>query len=94
MLWCEENEYSIYGQLFFTPLSKALRLLLHLGETLPVNETLYEMDLGLLFIAFVYAYVLMTWTYGVGAATGLFVPSLIFGAVGGRLVGRWGSAVF
>ena len=29
---CPEHKYNIAGQLFFTPLSEALKLLLHLGE--------------------------------------------------------------
>jgi len=33
-------------------------------------------------------YALMTWTYGIGAPTGLFVPSLAVGAAGGQIVGR------
>ena len=31
-LYCPEGQYSRYGQLFFTPLSKSLKLLVHLGE--------------------------------------------------------------
>ena len=30
----------------------------------------------------------MCWTNGVGASTGMFVPSLAVGAAGGRLAGR------
>jgi len=37
---------------------------------------------------FLFMYALMTWTYGIGAPTGLFVPSLAVGAAGGQIVGR------
>eukprot|EP00210_Caulerpa_lentillifera_P000973 g938.t1 len=87
-LYCEEGEYSVYGQIFFAPLSQALRLVIHLGEALPGNLEMYQLDIGLLFILFFYTYCLMILTYGIGAATGLFVPSLMVGATFGRLVGR------
>ncbi|GMH42780.1 hypothetical protein BSKO_10699 [Bryopsis sp. KO-2023] len=87
-LWCEDDHYSIYGQIFFTPLTSALRLLMHLGESVPDNHPEWEFTMALICITFVYSYVLMTWTYGVGAATGLFVPSMVVGASGGRIVGR------
>jgi hypothetical protein len=33
-------------------------------------------------------FALMTWTYGIGAPTGLFVPSLAVGGAMGQIVGR------
>lgn len=33
-------------------------------------------------------YLLMIWTNGVGASTGMFVPALAIGATGGRMFGR------
>lgn len=35
----------------------------------------------------------MTWTYGIGAASGLFVPCLAAGASAGRLAGQLATAV-
>lgn len=90
-LFCEAGMYSVYGQLFFTPLSQALRLVIHLGITFPPEHDLFEFNYGLLVLFFLFVYFIMTWTYGVGAATGLFVPSLTVGATGGRIVGRCGS---
>lgn len=87
-LFCEEGKYSLYGQLFFSPLSQALRLVLHLGEPFPLDHRIYRFEAGTLVLFFLFVYCLMTWTYGVGAATGLFVPSLTVGAAAGRIVGR------
>ncbi|GMH33746.1 hypothetical protein BSKO_01580 [Bryopsis sp. KO-2023] len=88
-MYCEDNKYSIYGQLFFSPLSQALRLVMHLGEPFPLDHPLYQFNSFLLIVFFFFVYGLMVWTYGVGAATGLFVPSLTVGAAGGRIVGRF-----
>eukprot|EP00803_Ostreobium_quekettii_P009999 evm.model.scf_3183.3 EVM.evm.TU.scf_3183.3 scf_3183:12151-15815(-) len=87
-LWCEDGEYSILGQLFYAPISQALRLIIHLGEPNPMKDPIYELPLLSLTCYFLFAYMLMVWTYGVGAATGLFVPSLTTGACMGRLTGR------
>eukprot|EP00884_Botryococcus_braunii_P006609 jgi/Botrbrau1/1594/Bobra.0185s0013.2 len=88
-LWCPEGTYSIFGQVFFTPLSQALRLIVHLGEPLP-EERLdnYGFNFGTLFLLFLSSYGLMIWTNGVGASTGMFVPALAVGATGGRIMGQ------
>lgn len=70
-------------QVFFTPLSQALRLMIHLGEPLPearLNE--FHFDFSVLGLFFLLPYVLMMWTNGVGASTGMFVPALAVGATG------------
>ena len=91
-LFCDEGEYSSYGQLFFAPLADSLKLLIHLGEVYEQNgsdetrQHLFTMDALITYFLFMYA--LMTWTYGIGAPTGLFVPSLAVGAAGGQIVGR------
>ncbi len=41
-----------------------------------------------LFLAFILTYCFIPSTYGAGAASGIFVPTLLAGAAGGRLVGR------
>ncbi|CAD7699480.1 unnamed protein product, partial [Ostreobium quekettii] len=87
-LWCPKDHYSLWGQFFFTPLTEALRLVFHMGEPFPDAHPQWEFESSSLFILFAYTFGLMTWTYGVGAATGLFVPSLTVGATSGRLVGR------
>ena len=90
-LWCKEGSYNIFGQLFFVPLAEALRIIFHLGETLPGG---YTFPIETLLVFFGVVYFLMTWTYGVGAATGLFVPSLAVGAALGRAYGRLIAVIF
>ena len=49
-LFCDEGEYSSYGQLFFAPLADSLKLLIHLGEVYEQNgsdetrQHLFTMD--------------------------------------------------
>jgi chloride channel 7 len=98
-LYCPEGEYSLYGQLFFTPLAKSLKLLLHLGEVgegaaeAASGERQHMFDLDALFIYFFTMYGFMIWTYGIGAPTGLFVPSLAAGAALGQIFGRGVSSI-
>ncbi len=68
-------------QVFFTPLSQSLRLIIHLGEPLP-EGTDFLFDFGALTCLFLFSFTLMMWTNGVGASTGMFVPALAVGAVG------------
>jgi chloride channel 7 len=93
-MYCPEGKYSSYGQLFYVPLSESFKFLLHLGEVGEVaadHEYLFAMDALVLY--FIIMYGLMTWTYGIGAPTGLFVPSLAVGGAMGQIVGRTVSAV-
>lgn len=69
--------------MFFTPLSQALRLIIHLGEPLPEDRPSFLFDYGALLLFWASSYSLMMWTNGVGASTGMFVPCLAVGAVGG-----------
>ena len=72
---------SCHLQVFFTPLSQSLRLIIHLGEPLP-EGTDFLFDFGALTCLFLFSFTLMMWTNGVGASTGMFVPALAVGAVG------------
>lgn len=75
--------------MFFTPLSQALRLIVHLGEPLPeVRQDIYGFSFGTLFVFFLASYGFMICTNGVGASTGMFVPALAVGATGGRIMGQ------
>jgi chloride channel 7 len=88
-MYCPEGYYSSYGQLFFVPLSQSLKFLLHLGEVGEngqSHEFLFRFD-ALVFY-FLAMFSLMTITYGIGAPTGLFVPSLSVGAAMGQICGR------
>ncbi len=70
-------------QIFFTPMSQALRLIIHLGEPLKEEDLAeFTFDLGTLITFFIVSFSLMTLTNGVGASTGMFVPSLAVGAAG------------
>lgn len=88
-LWCPNGTYSAHGQLFLVPLSQALRLVMHLGEPLPEARPAWEFPLGATLPFFILCFCMMCWTNGVGASTGMFVPSLAVGAAGGRLAGRF-----
>lgn len=87
---CPEGTYSTNGQLFASPLSHSLKYLIHLGEVAKTSEDegVHTFHVGSLFTFFVLMFLLMTWTYGIGAPAGLFVPSLAVGAAFGQLVGR------
>ena len=88
-MYCVEGYYSSYGQLFFVPLSQSFKFLLHLGEVGEngqAHEFLFRFDLLLFY--FLAMFSLMTITYGVGAPTGLFVPSLAVGSAMGQICGR------
>ncbi|KAK9790124.1 hypothetical protein WJX73_008199 [Symbiochloris irregularis] len=88
-LWCANGSYSVYGQVFFTPLSQALRLIMHLGEPLDDDRlNLFQFNYGSIILFFLLTYMLMIATNGVGASTGMFVPALAVGAAGGRLSGQ------
>lgn len=85
-LWCPPGTFSRWGQLFYQPLAEALKIIIHIGED--SSQIQYFFNWLTLFMYFVVAFTLMIVTYGVGAATGLFVPSLVVGAAAGRLFGK------
>ena len=87
---CPEGTYSTNGQPFASPPSHSLKYLIHLGEVAKTSEDegVHTFHVGSLFTFFVLMFLLMTWTYGIGAPAGLFVPSLAVGAAFGQLVGR------
>ena len=88
-LWCPPGRYSAHGQLFFTPLSQALRLIIHLGEPLPEGrQDSFGLHPGALALFGLACLAAMCVTNGVGASTGMFVPALAVGAAGGRLAGQ------
>ena len=88
-LYCPDGQYSVYGQLFYNPLATSFKFLLHLGEVGEFGvDSAHPFPISALFWYFILTFSLMTVTYGVGAPTGLFVPSLAVGASFGQLVGR------
>ena len=75
---CARDEFNPRGQLFFTPLIQAMRMIIHLGETVP--ETLnpdgsptavYRISAGTLLLWAVVVFALMLLTFGIGAASGV-----------------------
>lgn len=73
-LWCPDGQYSSYGQLFFTPMTEALRIIMHMGEPLPEQQT-YEFSIGPLIAFFSLTYLFMMYTNGVGASTGAYTDA-------------------
>ena len=73
---------AVSSQVFFTPLSQALRLIVHLGEPLAKQTTPYQFDFAVIILFFLLSFVLMVCTNGIGASTGMFVPALAVGAAG------------
>ena len=69
--------------MFFTPLSQALRLIVHLGEPLPEDQlSNFQFSFVSVLLFFLSSFALMVCTNGVGASTGMFVPALAVGAAG------------
>lgn len=88
-LYCPDGQYSVYGQLFYNPLATSFKFLLHLGEVGEFGgDSAHPFPIGALIWYFLLTFCLMTVTYGIGAPTGLFVPSLAVGASFGQLCGR------
>ncbi|KAM4703252.1 H(+)/Cl(-) exchange transporter 6 isoform 2-T2 [Rhinophrynus dorsalis] len=75
--FCPNNTYNDMATLFFNPQESAILQLFHQDGTFS--------PITLSFFCCVYFF-LSCWTYGVSVPSGLFVPSLLFGAAFGRLV--------
>ncbi|KAL3138646.1 hypothetical protein ABBQ32_006406 [Trebouxia sp. C0010 RCD-2024] len=89
-LWCKSTEFNPNGQLFFNPLVQSMRMIVHFGETLPEKITPeHIIGSGLLFIWALCIFCGMLFCFGIGAATGLFIPSLALGASWGRIIGMF-----
>ncbi|CAL5218914.1 g660 [Coccomyxa viridis] len=88
-MWCGRDEFNPRAQLFFTPLVQAMRLMIHLGETVPegADELAYHISAGTLVLWTFVVFILMLCTFGIGAASGIFIPSLTVGGAWGRLIG-------
>ncbi|DBA70944.1 TPA: hypothetical protein ACH3X2_011387 [Trebouxia sp. C0005] len=87
-LWCNSTQFNPHGQLFFNPLIQSMRMIVHFGETLPEEITPeHIISSSLLLLWAVTIFCGMLFCFGIGAATGLFIPSLALGAAWGRIVG-------
>ena len=78
-LVCEEETKQTGLGLFVTPSEDVIKVLFHDPRTC---------DLLLLSLFGLIYFFLACWTYGLGVPSGLFVPSLLIGAVLGRLLGQ------
>ncbi|GAX79335.1 hypothetical protein CEUSTIGMA_g6776.t1 [Chlamydomonas eustigma] len=84
-LWCPKGKYNAYAALFFQPMDQILASMMQLQSKLGEPFLFYPPALALLFVV---GYCFMVVSYGIGAPTGLFIPCLVVGAAGGRLMGR------
>lgn len=71
---CQKTEFNPNGQLFFQPMLQAMRVMIHLGETLPDDiKDAYQLSGGVLALWAFAIFSLMLATFGIGAASGLFL---------------------
>ena len=78
MCRCKSNEFNPHGQLFFTPLVQAMRMIVHFGETLPEDITPeHIISSALLFVWALSIFIGMLFCFGIGAATGEPLPFTI-----------------
>jgi len=89
-LWCQEGEYNVNSLLFFSPIDDVLSNLIQYESEL--GEPLQHSWQSMLMLFFV-GFCVMLPIPGSGAPVGLFVPSLVVGAAGGRLCGRLVQAI-
>ncbi len=70
---CGKDEFNPRGQLFFTPLVQAMRMIIHLGETVPeaTDQLVYHISAGTLVLWTITVFCLMLLTFGIGAASGV-----------------------
>eukprot|EP00116_Pleurobrachia_bachei_P002832 sb/3463094/ len=90
---CSGGLYNDYMTLAFTSQEDSIKLLFHHfnhsvnpeGDlVVPRSPTYHVLTLVVLFVVLFFA---ACWTYGIGVPSGLFVPSLLIGAVYGRICG-------
>lgn len=76
---CNDDEYSAAASILWTTGDRGIKFLLHNKD---------QLDGWTLFIVFIIYFFLACVTYGIGVPSGLFVPSLLTGAIYGRLCGE------
>lgn len=71
---CAKDEFNPRAQLFFTPLVQAMRMIIHLGETVPEafndDAAVYRISAATLALWTFTVFFLMLLTFGIGAASG------------------------
>lgn len=73
---CKDGRYSAIGQLWFQTPEKSVQSLFHMAEGTWSPFTLLPF--------FVVYFALNCWTYGLSVSSGVFIPTLLMGAVFGR----------
>lgn len=77
---CPDGQHSIWAAAFYNPTSTVVNSLLFAEDSLLFPALP-------LFVAFVYYYFFVVWTYGVAVPAGVFFPGFLLGTVYGRLCG-------
>lgn len=75
---CPDGEHSVMAELWLNTPEATVRSLFHNKP-----DTWTAVSLVVFFIAY---YLIACWTYGLSLSGGLFIPSLLAGAAGGRLI--------
>ncbi|KAM7296867.1 H(+)/Cl(-) exchange transporter 7 [Ixodes scapularis] len=83
---CSDGRYSALGQIWFQTPEASVRSLFHQPE-----GTWSAATLGGFFVVYFF---LSCWTYGLSVSSGVFIPTLLVGAVWGRLLGIGVRAIF
>lgn len=83
---CSDGRYSALGQIWFQTPEASVRSLFHQPEGSWSAATL-----GGFFVVYFF---LSCWTYGLSVSSGVFIPTLLVGAVWGRLLGIGVRAIF
>uniref|UniRef100_T2MFU2 Chloride channel protein n=1 Tax=Hydra vulgaris TaxID=6087 RepID=T2MFU2_HYDVU len=78
--FCEDSEFSAMGSLAFNIPEKASVSLFHADRGMYGITTLV--------VFFVFYFLLSIWTYGLYVPSGLFIPTILVGAIFGRLYGE------
>lgn len=76
---CSDGRYSALGAIWFQTPEASVRSLFHQPEGTWTALTLFAF--------FVVYFLLSCWTYGLSVSSGIFIPTLLVGAVWGRLLG-------
>ncbi|KAI1295357.1 H(+)/Cl(-) exchange transporter 7 [Halotydeus destructor] len=74
---CPDGEHSVMAELWFNTPEATVRSLFHNAP-----DTWTPLSLGVFFVCY---FLVACWTYGLSISGGLFIPSLLVGAAGGRL---------
>src|SRR5688572_17025536 len=78
-MFCKSDEYNAVAKLWFQTPEASVRSFFH-----DPPDTHKPLSVGIFFLVYFF---LSCWTYGLGIASGIFIPTLLMGAAWGRLLG-------